>query len=109
VLRQDLDGDGAVEPRVAGLIDLSLSPSPDRGEDFMSAEFIAWLERHITGEVQFSQSENGLRLVDGALGSYPTLTGNARRVEVPVGVCLEARAGRDAFVGEGDEAARCQS
>jgi len=69
VLRQDLDGDGAVEPRVAGLIDLSLSPSPDRGEDFMSAEFIAWLERHITGEVQFSQSENGLRLVD-ASGSY---------------------------------------
>ncbi len=70
MLRQDLDGDGAVEPRVAGLIDLSLSPSPDRGEDFMSAEFIAWLERHITGEVQFSQSENGLRLVDGVSGSY---------------------------------------
>src|SRR5450631_1511805 len=42
VFRQDLDGDGAVEPRVAGLIDLSLSPHAEQREDFVVPEFVAW-------------------------------------------------------------------
>ena len=53
VFRQDLDGDGAVEPRVAGLVHFAHSSSADRGEDFVGAEFFAGGERHIRDPAQF--------------------------------------------------------
>ena len=53
---QDLDGDGAVEAGVAGLVYLAERAGADRGEDFIRAELFACLEQHISVEVQFSRS-----------------------------------------------------
>jgi hypothetical protein len=36
--RQDLDGDGALEPRVAGLVDLAHAACPERADDLVRTE-----------------------------------------------------------------------
>ena len=41
VFRQDLDGDGAIKTSIAGFVDLAHTARPDRGEDFVRAEFFA--------------------------------------------------------------------
>jgi hypothetical protein len=46
LLRQDFDGDGPIEPRVARAIDLAHAPGADRRENLVRAEAGAWLERH---------------------------------------------------------------
>ena len=39
MLGQDLDGDGAIEPRVAGAVDLSHAARTECGLDFVGTEF----------------------------------------------------------------------
>ena len=39
VFGQNLDGDGAVEPRVAGFVHFAHASGAERGEDFVRAEF----------------------------------------------------------------------
>jgi hypothetical protein len=41
VFRQDLDGDGAVEPCVAGLVHLTHAAGANGREDFVRPEFVA--------------------------------------------------------------------
>ena len=41
VFRQDLDGDDAIEPGVARLIDFSHASRSDRGQDFVRTELSA--------------------------------------------------------------------
>ena len=45
-MRQHLDGDGAIEPRVAGPIDLSHSSCPDGSDDFVGPEAATFVQRH---------------------------------------------------------------
>ena len=44
-LRQDLDGDDAIEPGVAGLVDLAHTAGPEGGENLVRAEAVAGLQR----------------------------------------------------------------
>ena len=46
--RQDLDRDGAIEPRVAGFVDLAHAASAKRAEDFVWAESGAGGKGHAT-------------------------------------------------------------
>jgi hypothetical protein len=55
-------------------IHLSHAAFTNRHKNFVRAEFIAYRERHVMDSIQFSRSERGLCLDDGALGSYSTLT-----------------------------------
>ena len=43
--RDDLDGDVAPQPRIAGAIDLAHATGADGGNDFVWAESSAWSER----------------------------------------------------------------
>ena len=43
---QDLDGDDAIEPGVAGFVDLTHAPGANQGEDFVCAESGAGREGH---------------------------------------------------------------
>jgi hypothetical protein len=45
-LRQDLEGDVAVEARVAGFIDLAHAPFAKLGDHFEGPEACSWRERH---------------------------------------------------------------
>ena len=47
VVRQDFDGHGAVEPHVAGFVDLAHLTGPDCGEDFVGPEFVTGRQRHV--------------------------------------------------------------
>ncbi len=46
VLRQDLDGDGAIEAGVAGAVDLAHAPGADQAEDFVWTQARASSQRH---------------------------------------------------------------
>ena len=59
VFGQDLDGDGAVEPGVAGFVHLAHASGADRGEDLVGAEFFACGERHLSESAKFSRSGGG--------------------------------------------------
>ena len=48
-LREDLDGDRAIEPRVARLVDLAHPAGAEGGENFVRAEARARLECHGSG------------------------------------------------------------
>ena len=43
---QHLDGNGTIEPRVAGSIDLSHSSCPDGSQDFVRPETATFVQRH---------------------------------------------------------------
>jgi hypothetical protein len=45
-LRENLDGDGAIQTRVSGLVDLSHPPGVERAEDFVRTEAGAGRQRH---------------------------------------------------------------
>src|SRR5450755_2680557 len=55
---QALDGDDAVEARVARLVDLSHASRANRREDFVRTKFVAWLKRHRVSRAKFSRSES---------------------------------------------------
>ena len=43
---EDLEGDDAIQPRVAGFVDLAHATGTERGEDFVRAETTAGSECH---------------------------------------------------------------
>ena len=69
VFGQDLDGDGAVEPGVAGFVHLAHAAGAERGEDLVGAEFVASVEGHLSESVKSSRSGGGQVLGYGASGS----------------------------------------
>jgi len=46
VIRQHLDGDGPVEPRIASLVHLAHPARPDGREDLVWAELVTGSQRH---------------------------------------------------------------
>ena len=60
-LRQDLDRDGAIQPRVAGFVDLAHAAGAERREDFIGAEARAGGQTHFFNPaVQFSTTVIGV-------------------------------------------------
>ena len=49
VIRQDFDSNGAVKPRIPGLVYLAHPARPDGGEDFVGSELVAGSQRHRFG------------------------------------------------------------
>jgi hypothetical protein len=64
----DLDCDDAIQASVARLVHLSHAARADQREDFIGAEFIAWLERHLGVSAKFIRSESGYILDYALLG-----------------------------------------
>ena len=56
-LRQDLQGDVAPEPRVAGAIDLAHPAGPERTDDFVEANALASRQCHVDWEPADSVTE----------------------------------------------------
>ena len=73
---QSLDGDDAVEARVARLVDLSHAPGPDGRKDLIRAEFVAWLERHTSDLL----SVRGREGVSARMTAHPVVTFQIRRL-----------------------------
>jgi hypothetical protein len=61
--RQNFDGDGSFQPRVAGVVDLPHATRAERGKDFEGSESDTWSQRHTGRDYTFG----GLRLLPSAL------------------------------------------
>ena len=59
-LWQDLDSDGAAEPRVAGAVHLAHTARTQRREDFIGPQFVPGRKCHTQVSVQFTQTKSGL-------------------------------------------------
>src|SRR5258705_13593582 len=45
-LRQNLDGDGALQPRVSRTVDLAHTAHPERRRDFIRPKLLTWSQSH---------------------------------------------------------------
>src|SRR5260370_36625699 len=80
---QSLDGDDAVQPRITRLPHLAHAALADGRDDFIRAEFVAWLERHLGVRAKFSRSESGYILDDGASGQIPSRMQPTKQTDAP--------------------------
>src|SRR5437016_3975825 len=61
-----LDGDDAIQPRIAGLVHLSHASGADLRNDLVGAKFVTYRKRHRSDFTQFTRSRTGLCLDYGA-------------------------------------------
>ena len=61
--RQNFDGDGAFQPRIAGAVDFPHATRAERCKDFVRPESRTWSQRHNGRDYTFGE----LRLVPSAL------------------------------------------
>ena len=79
----NFDRDVAIQARIAPLPDLAHSTGADGRQDFIRAEFVAWLERHMIDLTSVLGQKSELRLNYGVSVPYIFKTRVWRRVEVP--------------------------
>jgi hypothetical protein len=71
--RQNFDGDGSFQPRVAGAVDFPHATRAKRCKDFVGPESGTWNQRHTGRDYTFG----GLRLLPSALSrTYDEQTGS---------------------------------